>query len=122
MAIVKLSSENLGNVQIVKWEGLTTNDTGQPWRRADHSDKCVQIFGDFGSGATVTIQGSNDPRVETDPGNAVWFSVTDPQANAIAKTAAAGEQILENPLWYRPSVTGGTNPDLDIVIVATKGF
>jgi len=120
MAIVALSSENLGNVQIVKWEGLTTNDTGQPWGRADFNDKCVQILGDFGTNATVTIQGSNDPRVITDPSNAVWFSVTDPQANAIAKTAAAGEQILENPVWIRPSVTSGTNPDLDIIICASK--
>jgi hypothetical protein len=120
MAIIAHVAENQGNVQIVRWEGLTTNDTGQPWRRADYSDKCVQIFGDFGTNATVTIQGSNDPRVVTDPGNAVWFSLTDPQANAIAKTSAAGEQILENPVWIRPYVTSGTNPDLDIIISATK--
>lgn len=120
MAEIPLSFESRGPVHIVKWEGLTTNDTGEPWRRSDFSDKCVQIFGDFGSGATVTMQGSNDPRVVTSPGSAVWFSLTDPQANAIAKTSAAGEQILENPVWIRPSVTGGTSPDLDIIICATK--
>ena len=111
---IKLSSENSGNVQIVTWTGLTTDDTGQPWRRNDYTDKCVTITGDFGSGATVTMQGSND--------GTNWFSLTDPQANAIAKTAAAMEQILENPVWIRPSVSGGTSPDLDIIISATKGY
>jgi hypothetical protein len=122
MAIVKLTSENKGNVQIVTWTGLTTDDTGQPWYRADYSDKCVQVFGDFGTNATVTLQGSNDPRVISDPANAVWFSLTDPQANAIAKAAAAGEQILENPVYIRPVVTSGTSPNLTVIISATKGY
>ena len=122
MAVVSLSSVNIGNVQVLTWAGLTTNDTGEPWQRADYTNKCVQIFGDFGTNATCTMQGSNDPRVITDPSNAVWFSLTDPQANAIAKTSAAGEEILENPRWIRPYVTSGTSPSLTIIISATKGF
>lgn len=122
MAVIPLSSENKGNVQIVTWEGLTTNDTGQPWERADHQDKCVQIIGNFGSNATCTLQGSNLPNPGSAYDSTDWFSLTDPQANAIAKTAAAGEEILENPRWIRPVVTSGTSPDLDIIICATKGF
>lgn len=125
MAVVNFTKEERGNAISIRWEGLTTNDTGVPWERSDFQDKTVQIYGDFGSGATVTLQGSNDPRAnpnDADHASAVWFSLTDPQANAIAKTAAAGEQILENPRWIRPSVTGGTSPDLDIAIEAIRGF
>jgi hypothetical protein len=121
MAIVALTSENKGYKQFVTWAALTTNDTGQPWEMLG-TDNTVQIFGDFGSGATCTLQGSNDPRVITDPTNAVWFSVTDPQANAIAKTSAAGEAFLESPRWIRPSVTGGTNPAITVVLSSTRSF
>lgn len=112
---------NYNNTQVVTWSGLTTNSLGDPWLRNDYADKCVQIFGDFGSGASVTIEGSNDPRVISDPSNAVWFTLTDPQANALTKTSAAGEQILENPRWIRPNVTLGTSPDITVIICATKG-
>lgn len=120
MAIVPLTSINEGNSQTVSWAGLTTDDTGQPWKLSTYSDKTVQIFGDFGGTASVSMYGSNDPRVVSDPTNAVWFLLTDPQANAITKTAAAGEQILENPRWIRPVVTLGTTPSITIIIQATK--
>lgn len=120
MAIVNLSSVNKGNTQTVTWAGLTTNDTGQPWELSFYSDKTVQIFGNFGGTASVTIEGSNDPRVTSDPSNALWFPLTDPGSNAITKTAAAGEQILENPRWIRPNVTLGTTPAITVIIQATK--
>lgn len=111
-----------GNTQYITWTALTTNDNGDPVELNSFSDKTVQIFGDFGSGATCTMQGSNDPRVLTDPTNAVWFSLTDPQANDIAKTAAAGEAILENPRFIRPAVTAGTSPAITIVLSALRSF
>jgi hypothetical protein len=116
------TTENIGNVQMVTWAGLTTNSNGNPWQRVDFTDKCVQIFGNFGSGATVVIQGSNDPRVITDPANAVWTDLTDAQGTTISKTAAAIEQIVDNPRWIRPRVTGGTSPSITVVIAASKGF
>ncbi len=120
MAVIKLSTENQGRCQTVTWSGLTTNDTGQPWPRADYSDKTVQIFGNFGGTGSVSLEGSNDPRVISDPSNAVWFTLTDPSSTAITKTAAAGEQILENPKWIRPSVTLGTTPAITVIIQATQ--
>lgn len=122
MAIIPLTSQNAGNVQTVSWAAMTTNDTGQPWLRSDYSDKCVQIFGNFGGTASVSMEGSNDPRVISDPTNAVWFVLTDPSSTAITKTAAAGEQILENPKWIRPNVTLGTTPAITVIIQATRNF
>lgn len=99
---------------------MTTDDTGQPWELSSYSDKTVQIFGNFGGTASVSIYGSNDPRVVSDPANAVWFVLTDPSSTAITKTSAAGEQIIENPRWIRPVVTLGTTPSITVIIQATK--
>ncbi len=110
--------------RVIGWEGLTTGDTGRPLNVTAWSDKSIHFFGDFGSGATIILQGSNDPRanpLHADHANANWITLTDPQGNSISKTSAAIEQVLENPFWIRPSVSGGTNPDLDAVI-AMKGY
>ena len=47
------------NVQHTIWETLTeTNTNGTEVSHAGHSDRSVQVKGNFG-GTTVTIQGSN---------------------------------------------------------------
>ncbi len=101
------------------WAGLLNGDTGAPLQIPSMSDKTVHIFGTFGSGGSVTLQGSNDPRVLTNPGSAVWVALTDPQGNAITKTAAAIEALLENPIFIRPIVTAGDgSTDLTVIISA----
>jgi hypothetical protein len=122
MAIVPLSRKTprpLPGVEVVTWV-LANTDTGQPWEIANYSDKTFQIFGTFGSGGSVTMQGSNDPRVITDADNAVWFTLVDPQANAITKTSAGGETILENPLYIRPQCTAGDGTTALTVIVCAR--
>lgn len=109
-------------VQYITWAGLTTNDTGRPYEVAGLPDKTVQIFGNFGSNASVALEGSNDPRVLEDVAagttTAAWFPLTDAQGNAITKTAAAGEVIQENPRFIRPAVTLGTSPSITVIITA----
>lgn len=105
--------------KVLAWEGLTTNDTGRPLNIGLWADKSVHFLGNFGSGATVVLQGSNDPRANpahADHASAEWVTLTDPQGNALSKTAAGLEQVMENVWWIRPSVTGGTSPDIDVVI------
>lgn len=121
MATVKCEAENKGNVQFAKWEGLTTNDYGQPYENPSYSDKTFSILGNFGSGATVTLQGSNvwSP-VLTDDND--WHTLTDTTETDIAVTSKTGGQILQNYRWIRPKVTGGTTPDLDVLITTAKGY
>lgn len=122
MAIVTFSAENDGFCQYVTWAALANGDTGQPLLNASkYADKTVQIFGTFGASGSVTLQGSNDPRVVSDPSNAVWFTLTDPASSAITKTSAAGEAILENPRYIRPQVTAGDGTTSLTVIIASKG-
>lgn len=93
------------------WEGLTTTDTGNWIEAWDHPEKTVQIVGTFSAG-TVTMQGSND--------GVTAFNLTDPQGNSIAKSAAAGEIITENPRFIRPVMTSGDTDDVDVYLMAVR--
>jgi hypothetical protein len=83
------------------WSGLTFSglDDGAPFQGADFADRTVQFDGTFGAGGSITLQGSNDA--------VTWFALTDPQGNAITKTAAGLEVIEEGPRYVRPLVTAG---------------
>ena len=103
-------------VRTITWETLAGSDVGSAVKLPSFSDKTVHAFGTFDTG-TCTLQGSNDPLAGTDPGSASWISLVDPQGNAIAFTAAGIETILENPIWIRPSVSGGGGScDIDVII------
>lgn len=105
---------NDGSVKKCLWETLTTtNTTGSPLAHADFADRSVQVTGTFGGG-TLTMQGSND-------GGTTWASLTDPQGNAIAFTAAGKEQITELSEVIRPSLSGGNGTtDLDVSVVMRR--
>ena len=72
------------------------------------SDKTCMIQGTFSS-ATVVLQGSMD--------NTTWLTLADPQGNAISKTAAAIEAVLDNPRYIRPTTSGGSGTDLDVYLL-----
>lgn len=85
-------------VQVV-WSGLLSGDVGDAYELPAWADRSVQIEATWGDG-TMTFQGSND--------GATWYSLTDPQGNAIAKTANALEQVSELTRYVRPSFSGTT--------------
>jgi hypothetical protein len=87
------------NGVLVTWSPLANGDTGGPVEGVDFADCTVQIGGTFGVGGSVTLQGSND--------GTQWDALTDPQGNAVTKTAVGIEVIEENPRYKRPSVTAG---------------
>jgi hypothetical protein len=104
------------NILKVFWEQLTTTNTEgaaiDPVLLADFADRSVQITG-TPDGATLKFQGSNDL--------STFVSLTDPQGNAIEKTAAALEQVMENTLTVKPVVTGaGVSTDLDVTLIARR--
>lgn len=101
---------------------LANGDTGKGVKTANFGDKCVQVDGTYGVGGSVTLRGSNKEAPD-DATAGDWFSLTDPQANAITKTTGTnGEQILENPLWISPIVTAGDGTtSLNIRLIAKRG-
>ena len=101
---------------VYTWTAVTSADTfvavGGP-ELSDYSDRNVQWGGTFDS-ATVLVQGSNDA--------SNYISLTDPQGNALSKTAAAIEQIVENTLFIKPSASGGGgSQSLTVILVARRG-
>ena len=92
----------------------TTNTVGASVESVQWADRSVQILGTFGTNGSVTIQGSND-------GGTTWAALTDPQGNAITKTAAAIEQVSEITGHIRPTVTAGDgDTSLTVVIISRR--
>jgi hypothetical protein len=100
-----IPSETGSNI-VTNWTGLTGGDTGAPMPYSSFADKTVQCFGTIG--AAITMQGSNDPRVISDAGNANWFTLTNNLGASIAFAAAGGMLIAEAPLYIRPNCSAGT--------------
>lgn len=84
---------------VIGWSGLLNGDTGAAVELVDYADKTFTVTGTFGSGGSITLQGSNN--------NSDWFAMTDAQVTAVTKTAAGMELIVENPRYIRPIVTAG---------------
>lgn len=96
------------------WTGLLNGDTGAPIQVLDFGDMTVTVEGTFGSGGTIKLRGSND--------GTNYYDLTDPQGNAISKSAAGIEAVIEAPVYVRPEVTAGDgSTDLQCRIMARKG-
>lgn len=91
---------------IQTYPAFTNTATLFPVAVGDLSEITVQAYGSFVGGGSVGIKGSNDPRVVTDPSNAIWFDCTYDGTNAIAFAAAGAKNIWEHPVWIKPAVTG----------------
>ena len=80
-------TEVAGGGHLVQWTGLLNGDDGAPFVGAAAADRSIQFQGTFGVGGTIVFEGSND--------GSNYQSLTDPQGNAISKTAAALEAVAE---------------------------
>jgi hypothetical protein len=98
-------AKKLVGQNVVTWASMAASVNGEPFEYSKFTNKTLQVFGTFGG--TVTIQGSNDPRVLTDPGNAVWATLTADGTNALTFTAVGMKKIHENPRFIRPSNGSG---------------
>lgn len=96
--IAKLSTF-LDEVHVITWAAIPNGDSGSPVEMPGSADRSVQILGTFGAGGTIVIEGSND--------GTNYVTLTDPQGNALSKTAAAIEAVSELTRYIRPHVTAG---------------
>jgi len=81
------------------WTGLLNTDTGDLFQFPDWADRCIQVFGTFGAGGTILIEGSND--------GVNWGTLNDTNGVALSLTAASLRQMSEAPLFIRPRVSAG---------------
>jgi hypothetical protein len=109
--IVQPGGQNVDHATLVTWSGLLNGDDGAPVNLSDFPDRTIQILGTFGTGGSVSFEGSNN--------GIDYLVLTDPQGNAITKTATAMEFVTETPLWVRPRVTAGDgSTSLTVIMIA----
>ena len=106
-----------GNGQVMKftWALTTADPTGVPidGKWAEHADRTVYAIGTFG-GATCAWQGGD---------GTTYINLTDPQGNAISKTADAIEVVTELPEFSRPNLTtAGAGAAITVTLIAVRGF
>lgn len=104
------------SLKLVTWAPLTTaSPDGAPFEFADWADRAVQVFGTFGSGGSLVVQGSND---FTNPTN--WVTINGTTGSALSFTAAGLLQMNEAPLWIRPLLVGGDGTSSITVAVLAR--
>lgn len=88
-------------VHVYTWAAMVNGDVGQALELPWFSDRTVQVYGTFGTGGKVTVQGSLD-------GNN-WATLSDPLGNDLDISSAAQSiaSILELTRYIRPAVLNG---------------
>ena len=100
------------------WTPLANGDDGgpiDPNKGAQiFADKTVHVYGNFGTGGTLVVQGSND--------GTQWVTLNDHVGTAISLTALGLVAIAENPAYIRPFISAGTGVSLTCIISARGIF
>ena len=109
------TGQEVEGVTLLKWTGLQATDTGAPFMFAYQNDRTVRVFGTFGAGGTVLIEGS----LETTPTS--YDTLDDPNGNALSFSASRTESIQQNVTSIRPRVSAGdANTLLDVYLLLVK--
>ena len=95
--------DELGARAFVTVWTLGNGDDGTPVEAPHYPDKTVQVYGTFGAGGTLLIEGTT----ATAAAGATWATLNDPNGNALSITAAKIEAVLENVWLIRPRVSAG---------------
>lgn len=98
LSTISLIGSN-NSIKLAVWATLLNGDDGAPFEFVDWADRTIQVFGTFGAGGTVLVEGSND--------GANWATLTDSNGVAMSLTAASVKQINEVPRYVRPRVSAG---------------
>lgn len=98
----------------VVWTPLANGDSGSAVDLNDYRDRSIQVLGTFGTGGSVTLQGSND-------GGTTWATLTDQGGNNLTFTAAGIKHIQQLTEYIRPTVTAGDGTTALTVYVFMRG-
>lgn len=108
-----LTQPTTGQILVVTWTPLANGDVGVTADYPRWADRNVQVFGTFGAGGSLKIEGSNN--------GSNWATLTDMAGNTAVFTAAGIKMIQENVMWIRPSVTAGDGTTaLTAVMIARR--
>ena len=109
MATVNYTNTDIAGNYAYVWSNLANGDDGQPARYSGSGDRTVQVLGIFGSGGSVTIEGTLD--------GTNWATLHDTGGSDLTFTSAGIEAVLENCLSVRANVTAGDGTtDLTVIM------
>jgi hypothetical protein len=115
----QLEGEGGNEIALVRWTGLLQTDDGEWIRFPKGDDRSVHVFGTFGAGGNIVLEGSNED-VPT-PSNAVTLDDTRGMGNSLTFNAKDIRQVLQSSVWVRPRVTSGDGTtSLTLFLRATK--
>lgn len=105
---------------VVLWAGMNNGDDGAPFPCSQYPDKSVQVYGNFGTGGTLSVQGALHPSSN----NYVWGNLEDGSGTTLAFNAAKGNNAVDtvqpNVMAIRPIVgAGDANTNLNCLLVMT---
>ena len=106
-------NQEQGNTYRVVWDNLKNGDTGQPVSFPGAADYTIQVFGAFGTGGTVVMEGT----CEKVAAGATFFALKDPQGNAMTYTTADGEMVSQVVMHLRPRISAGDG-STDLTVIA----
>ncbi len=107
-------TELSGRVHRFTWTGLLNGDDGDLKSIPGAADMTVQVFGTFGAGGTIILEGS----CEEDPASN-FFQMRDQGDNVISFEVADGESVGPIAAFIRPRVTAGDGTtDLTMILLA----
>jgi hypothetical protein len=112
IACIISQSGGADSVQLGTWTLLANGDSGLAFPRPDWADRTIQVFGTFGSGGTVLIEGSND--------GTNWATLNDAFGTTMSVTSASIKQLAEATLYMRPRVSAGDGTTSITVIVCAR--
>jgi hypothetical protein len=107
-------SEGDGSARLIAWTGGATADgAAAAVELPEWADNCVQAIGTI-SGATLTIEGSND--------GTNWETLNNAQGGALSFTSLAStlKQIVERPRYIRPKLAGGTATGIGVYLLMRR--
>jgi len=108
-----INQPSTGQILVVTWAPLANGDVGVTADYPRWADRNIQIFGTFGAGGSIKVEGSND--------NSNWATLTDMGGATLVFTSAGVRMIQENVMWVRPSVTAGDGTtSLTAILVARR--
>lgn len=119
-AATKITTPFSGDIDIWKWTLTDADPTGVAVPLPRHSDLSIHVKGTFGTGGTITPQGSNELPAAAD---ADFIALRDPSGTVIGITSTTTtnmKQILESVYWFRPKQTAGTGATLDVYLKAKR--
>lgn len=101
---------NNGKAKVATWTAITTTNTvGAIVSLPNCNHATIQLTGTFGAAATIVMEGSNN--------GTTFFTLTNTANTALSSlTAAAGHEVSEHPLFYRPRLASGGDGSTSITV------